>query len=48
MTDEIIAVFKSASEAAKILGLQQPLIVKCCKGERKSTGGFKWSYIYKN
>lgn len=45
MADEIITVFKSASEAAKILGLQQPLIVKCCKGERKSTGGFKWSYI---
>ena len=37
----------SASEAASILGIQQSKISACCRGKRKTTGGFKWKYIEK-
>ena len=38
-------VFASITEAVKELNLQQPLITKCCKGERRSTGGYCWEYV---
>lgn len=34
----------SATEAQRQLGIKQPLIVRVCKGRRKSTGGFIWKY----
>ena len=34
----------SASFAARTLGLNQSLIIQCCKGTHKTTGGFIWKY----
>lgn len=34
----------SIFDAANSLKLHSPNIVAVCKGERKSTGGFKWKY----
>lgn len=34
----------SATEVQRQLGIKQPLIVRVCKGRRKSTGGFIWRY----
>ena len=36
--------WKSAAEAAKELGIQSSHISSVCKGNRKTTGGFKWEY----
>lgn len=32
------------NDAVRELGIQQPNVVKCCKGERKTAGGFVWEY----
>ena len=45
LTGEEIKIFNSIIEAAEELNLHQPLITKCCRGERRTTGGFKWEYI---
>lgn len=34
----------SATEVQRELGIKSPLIVRVCKGRRKSTGGFIWRY----
>lgn len=34
----------SANEVGRILKLHQPNISRCCKGERKTCGGFIWRY----
>lgn len=34
----------SATEVQRQLGIKRPLIVRVCKGRRKSTGGFIWKY----
>ena len=41
---EVLKEFKSASEAARELGLQPSLITACCTGRRKSTGGYRWTF----
>lgn len=41
----IIKDYSSITEAVKELGLNDSLICKCCNGERKTTGGYRWSYI---
>lgn len=41
---ELDMVFKSQTEAAKELGLDQSSIAKCCKGKYKTTGGYHWKY----
>lgn len=33
------------TEAAKETGSTRQHISKCCKGERKTTGGFRWEYV---
>lgn len=43
--NELVAIWPSASEAAKELGFAQSDIWKCCTGERKTHKGYKWSYI---
>lgn len=40
----IIKIWKRIKEAANHLGLQSSNIVHCCKGKRKTAGGFKWAY----
>lgn len=41
---ELIHTFASAREASKILGIGLSSITRCCRGERKQTSGFKFSY----
>ncbi len=42
---ELIAVFKSRTEAEEITGIQHQCIGKCVKGERKTAGGYVWKDI---
>ena len=39
-----IASYDSSLEAQRKTGVHNSHIVLCCKGERKSAGGFKWTY----
>ena len=39
-----IASYDSSLEAQRKTGVHNSHIVLCCKGERKSAGGFKWAY----
>lgn len=32
------------SEASEVLKIKKPSISECCKGKRKSAGGYKWTY----
>ena len=38
-------VFSSITEAAKQLNINNSNISCCCKGKRKTTGGYKFSYL---
>lgn len=42
---EIIKRFRSVLMAANELNLQPSLISACCHGKRKTTGGYRWSFI---
>lgn len=44
-TLEPIKIHKSLSSATKDTGVPFPNIIKVCKGQRKSAGGFFWSYL---
>lgn len=44
-TNQVLNVFKSITEAAKITDSNRSKISACCKGKRKTTGGFKWKYL---
>lgn len=39
---EVVAVFKSAVEASKHTGANYSKIRMCCRGARKSAGGYQW------
>ena len=41
---ELIAEYSSLTEASRQTGCSAPNICNCCKGKRKSTGGFIWKY----
>ena len=41
---EFIREWPSAMEAERELGIAQPSICICCRGKRKSAGGFVWRY----
>ena len=43
---EFIKEFKSVSEASKETRCNKTGIAKVCRGERKLSGGYYWSYIY--
>ena len=43
-TGEFIAEYPSIMEASRQTGCSAPHISSCCKGKRKSTGGFIWKY----
>ena len=43
-TGELLATFPSTMEAARVTGINQGNISKCCNGKRKSAGGYKWRY----
>lgn len=41
---EFIRNYKSVAEAAKLSGTKSSSIAKCCRGEYRVAGGFKWEY----
>ncbi len=45
LSGKLIRKWQSASEAAKELSLWSGHILRCCRGERKTTGGFMWKFI---
>ena len=42
---ELLNVYPSVSAAARQTGVKRQSIQKCCKGEQKHAGGFKWYYV---
>lgn len=42
---EFIKEWIGAREAARVLGINQSHITQCCKGNRKTAGGFVWAYV---
>jgi group I intron endonuclease len=38
-------IYQSAKEAARQTGLSQQNISKCCTGQRKTSGGYRWAYV---
>lgn len=45
LEEEELARYISASEASKITGISKTCITRCCRGERKNSGGYIWKYI---
>lgn len=41
---EFVAEYPSIKEAERQTGIHNSIISKCCRGERKSAGGYKWKY----
>ena len=46
-TGEILKIWNSAADVERALGICHQNITACCKGRKKSAGGFKWKY-YEN
>lgn len=44
---KFIRKWDSVIEASKELGFYHSSIIECCKGRRKSAGGYRWKYYYK-
>ena len=44
ISGEVIAVYNSAKEAEQKTGAIRSKICMCCKGKRKTAGGYKWEY----
>lgn len=42
---EFIREWTSGIEASRVLGIHGGNIISCCKGTRKSAGGFVWAYV---
>lgn len=42
---KIIAKFYGTNEAYRITGICQGHIAACCRGERKTAGGYEWKYM---
>lgn len=45
INNNIIKIWDDIHEVENKLKLHHSNIIKCCKGERKTTGGYKWSYF---
>ena len=45
---EFIRKWDSAKDVERELGFNSSDLSKCCKGKKKSVGGFKWRYHYKS
>lgn len=43
-TNIIIKEWKSAIDVMRELGIDSSSIAKCCRGKKKTAGGFKWKY----
>lgn len=44
LSGELISVFPSQREAARVTGIHHEAINMCCTGRRKTAGGFCWNY----
>jgi group I intron endonuclease len=44
LDDELIRVFYGSCEANRETGIDRSDISKCCKGKKKTAGGYKWKY----
>ena len=44
LTGIFITVYQSVAEASRLTGLSKTCISRCCRGERKQSGGFIWQY----
>lgn len=44
LTGNLIAEFVSQHQAERSTGIRQGSIGRCCRGERKTGGGFKWKF----
>ena len=44
-TNELIKIWDSMMDVQRELGIANSNISECCKGKRKSTGGFVWRYV---
>lgn len=44
---ELVQKWDSVIEASRELGFYHSSIIECCKGRRKSAGGYRWKYYYK-
>ena len=42
--EELDKIFRSGAAAGRELGLDPSSILKCCKGKRKTIGGYHWMY----
>lgn len=42
---ELNKVFENATEASKELHIDAGAILKCCRGERKTCGGYRWNFV---
>lgn len=42
---ELAKIFEDATEAGKKLKIDSSGILKCCRGERKTCGGYHWKFI---
>ena len=45
LNDNLIAVFDSQREASEKTGTCRSSITRCCTGNRKTAGGYKWKYL---
>lgn len=44
LDNTFIAEYNSPTLAGRTVGIDGSCIVKCCKGKRKTAGGYKWEY----
>ena len=44
LTGMELAKYNSASEASRKTGISKTCITRCCRGERKNSGGYIWEY----
>ena len=43
----LIVEFPSTCEAERVMNISNSSICQCCKGKRKSAGGYRWYYANK-
>jgi hypothetical protein len=44
LQENFLDVFSSVAEASIFSGISKTCISRCCRGERKQSGGFRWTY----
>lgn len=44
LTGDFVDIYSSVADASRENGISKTCISRCCRGERKSSGGFTWEY----